>query len=357
MAIMVKCSVCHAKVSVNNQICKCGNDLREDKNRLYYIVYTLNGKKVWEHAGHSLKLARELEVKKKYEAMNKRVGVVNKELKNIALDDFIDNQFAPHYMLKNKGYEKEKSRFKIIKEYFGSVPLKSVTEYDVDKFLKYLQQERGISKSTINRYIAAIKRILNYAIEIDIIGINPVRHVKQMPVDNKRTRYLKEEEIERLLEACRESRSDKLYYIVQVALKTGMRMSEVLSLKGGDVHMLDKYIMVDQNNTKNSKQRFIPINEALYGCLMEYFERHSIDENEQLFANTKVRKAYRNALKRAGIKDFLFHDLRHTFASRLVQKEVGLYTVSELLGHSNITVTKRYAHLNQKNLRDAVEKI
>jgi len=199
MAVMVKCSVCHAKISLKNSICKCGNDLKKDKNKLYYIVYTLNGKKVWEHAGHSLKLSRELETKKKHDAMNKKIGIVNKELKNIVFSDFIDNQFTPHYRLKNKAFKSEKSRFKIIKEFMGHIQLKSITEYDIDRFLKYLQQERKISKSTINRYIATVKRMLNYAIELDIISINPSRHIKQMPVDNKRSRYLTANEIENFL--------------------------------------------------------------------------------------------------------------------------------------------------------------
>lgn len=357
MAVMVKCSQCHKKLSLKNSTCACGNDLKKDKKKLYYIVYTLNGKKVWEPAGHSLKLARELETKKKHDANNKKLGIVNKELKNIAFDDFVDNQFIPHYRLKNKAFQSESSRFRITKEFFGSMSLKSIKEYDIDRFLKYLQQERGISKSTINRYIATIKRMLNYAIELDIIGINPARHVKQMPVDNKRSRYLTQEEIQRLLKACKESKSDKLYYIVQIALKTGMRLSEILSLRTTDVHMLDRYILIDQQNTKSSKQRFIPINDTLYECLTEYFDKYDVEDGAELFDNLNIRKAYEKALERAEIKEFVFHDLRHTFASRLVQNEVGLYTVSELLGHSDISVTKRYAHLNKRNLRDAVEKV
>ncbi|TCK61550.1 tyrosine-type recombinase/integrase [Seleniivibrio woodruffii] len=358
MAVMVKCSQCHAKVSLKNSTCKCGNDLKKDKKKLYYIVYTFNGKKVWEHAGHSLKFAKELETKKKNDLIDRKVGQVNKELKNIVFSDFIDNQFTPHYRLKNKAFKSEKSRFKVIKEQLGDILLKSVTEYDIDKFLKYLQLERKISKSTINRYIATVKRMMNYAIELNIIVINPMRHIKQMPVSNERTRYLTNEEVERVLTECRRSRNKNLYYIVQVALKTGMRFSEVLTLKGKNVSLINRSIIIAQHNTKNGKQRFIPINDALYDVLVEYFNQcGSIGDEEKLFKNKSIRGAYENAIKRAEINDFNFHDLRHTFASRLVQKEVGLYTVSELLGHSNITVTKRYAHLNQKNLRDAVEKL
>jgi len=357
MAVMVKCSQCHKKISVKNAECKCGNNMKRDRKKLYYVVYTVNGKKVWEPAGHSLKLARELEVKKRHEATNKRIGIVNKELKNVSFSDFIENQFIPHYQMKNKGYEKEKSRFSVVKKYFGDIQIKNIVEYDIDKFLKHLQQERKISKSTINRYIATIKRMMNYAIELDIIAINPVRHHKQMQVDNIRHRYLTTEEIEKLLEAAKESKNAKLYYVIQIALKTGMRLSEILSLHGADINMNEKFIMIDQMNTKSKKQRFIPINDALFECLTEFYNKFDLDDNEELFEFKVVRNAYLKALERAEIKDFLFHDLRHTFASRLVQNSVELYTVSELLGHSDMSVTKRYAHLSKSHLREAVEKV
>jgi len=99
------------------------------------------------------------------------------------------------------------------------------------------------------------------------------------------------------------------------------------------------------------------MNDALYKCLAEYLNKNDIDAMDELFTNKDIRGSFGKALERAEIKDFHFHDLRHTFASRLVQNEVGLYTVSELLGHCDISVTKRYAHLNNKNLREAVAKV
>ncbi|WP_265822592.1 tyrosine-type recombinase/integrase [Geovibrio ferrireducens] len=357
MALMVKCSACHKKVSVKNSVCKCGNDLREDKNKLYYIVYVLNGKHVWEAAGHSYKLAKELELKKRVDVIDKKIGIVNRQLKNMSFAEFIDNHFSPHYMMKNKSFEKEKRRFKIVREYLGSIPIKNLSEFDIDQFFKYLFAERKISKSTINRYIATVKRMLNYAVELNIIAVNPAKHLRQMFVDNIRVKCLTEEQIEKLLEASKENRNKKLYYIIQIALRTGMRLSEILSLKASDIHLTERYIFVNQTNTKNSKQRHIPINDTLYDCFIEFFNKYNLQDDEDLFEMKSIKEAYSSTLEKSGIENFTFHDLRHTFASRLVLNSVDLYTVSELLGHSDLSVTRRYAHLNQPHLREAVAKV
>ncbi len=109
--------------------------------------------------------------------------------------------------------------------------------------------------------------------------------------------------------ATRGSRNSKLYYIVLMAVKTGMRFSEIISLKYADINMGERYILINQTNTKNKKQRFIPINNALYAALEEYLKLFPPVRNSTLFGVKSVRGAYENALKKAVIYEFRFHTL------------------------------------------------
>ena len=170
-------------------------------------------------------------------------------------------------------------------------------------------------------------------------------------MDNWRTRFLSEPEIEALLKEC----PKHLKSIVQTALLTGMRKEEVLGLKWGRIRNGPLYL----TETKSGKGRQIPVNERLDEVLKELRRTNQLkspyvfcDAEGRRFKN--VKRSLAGACRRAGIEDFTFHDLRHTFASHLIMNGVGLKAVQELLGHADMTMTMRYAHLSQDHLRDAV---
>lgn len=152
-----------------------------------------------------------------------------------------------------------------------------------------------------------------------------------------------------------ETCSDALRPILVTALNTGMRKSEILNLKWVQVDLKARRIRVEK--TKSGKVRHIPINDVLL-----YELRRLKGKNSYVFFNPETRKPYldmkkgfKAACRRADIKGMRFHDLRHTFASRLVEKGVDIETVRDLLGHHSILITQRYAHSSRERKRAAVE--
>jgi integrase len=171
---------------------------------------------------------------------------------------------------------------------------------------------------------------------------NPVTHQKPLRAKNRRLRYLSQEELPRLLSAADES----LRPILLVALHTGVRRGELFALLWPDVDF--RLGMVRVLHSKNGERREIPMSETLRTTL-QALPRHLA--SDYVFPGktgqgvVDIRKRFHRALQEAGIAGFVFHDLRHTFASYLVMAGVDLMTVKEFLGHKDLKMTLRYAHL------------
>jgi integrase len=194
--------------------------------------------------------------------------------------------------------------------------------------------------------------MFNKAIEWEMMQSNPMKKVKLLKENNERLRYLSQEQIKDLYE----NRCDHLKPIVLTALYTGMRRGEILKLKWEDVDFDQKIIFV--RNSKNGQLREIPMNNLLVNELKNIkFKSPYVFCNENRKPFGSVRKSFDSALRRAGIEDFCFHDLRHTFASHLVMSGVDLLTAKELLGHMTIKMTLRYAHLSPFHKSAAVESL
>ena len=181
---------------------------------------------------------------------------------------------------------------------------------------------------------------------------NPMKDVRLARENNQRIRFLSYEEEKRLLQACKAP----LKPVVITALHTGFRMSELLSLTWEDVDFDRRIITVKAGYAKNGESRSIPMNEMLKRTLEEVrISDGALFRNCAGNTYRSVRTAFDSALKRAEISDFTFHDLRHTFASRLMMGGVDLPTVKELMGHKEITMTLRYSHLSDSHKQRAVE--
>jgi integrase len=181
-----------------------------------------------------------------------------------------------------------------------------------------------VKPATVNRELATLKNMFTMAIKWGYIKINPAKEVKLLKEPPGRLRYLKPEEAEVLLSSC----ADHIRPIVVTALNTGMRKGELQKLKWAYVDFKNQKITVI--NAKNNESRIIPINKTLY---------------KELYA----------LLEKANIEDFRFHDLRHTFGSYLVMQGVDLKTVQQIMGHKDIRMTMRYAHLSPEYVQKAVE--
>ena len=183
---------------------------------------------------------------------------------------------------------------------------------------------------------------------------NPFEKGKSLmlKLNNQRTRYLTEDEIPKLLGECKTTKH--LHHIVVCALNTGMRRGEILNLKWNQVR--NGFIYLEKTKTKTRRE--IPVNDEFAQVLKEIRKEQGLT-SEYVFTYArrtigKVDRAFHGALRRAGIENFTFHDLRHTFASHLIMRGASLKEVQELLGHKTVTMTLRYAHLAEENKKKAV---
>ena len=228
-----------------------------------------------------------------------------------------------------------------------------ITPLDMDRW-RQGQLERGLKNSTINRSMTVIQAVLNKAVEWGFMEENQLKGFKKLRVDKKGVvRYLSEEE-EKSLYSALEKRKGHLPAIVTLLLNTGTRPTEIFNLKWKNV--TDKFITIESAYSKTGQTRHIPLNDKTKIVLNNLPKVSDWvftgDEGKPI---TTIQKGFRNILKEADIENFRLYDLRHSFASKLVMNGIDLYSVAELLGHSDIEMTKVYAHLSPDHLQKAVD--
>jgi len=274
-----------------------------------------------------------------------------------------------------KAFQSKRNRVNLLLTEFGDVPLTVFTTKALEQFqakkLKECKKSQKEAKpdadknevpkfrkpATINRDLSVLKHMLKKAVEWQMVPeevLKGIAKVGKLPENNRRLRYLSKEECGKLIEKCK----DHVKPIVITALNTGMRRGEILSLTWDRIDLTHGFILLDV--TKNGERREIPINATVRAQLEELAMRN-VDGHRHVFHDKTgkpyldVKRSFLKACSDAGITDFHFHDLRHTFASHLVMAGVDLTTVKELLGHKDITMTLRYAHLAPEHKAKAVE--
>lgn len=317
----------------------------------------------------------------------------NKELQS--LGNFIENHYKHHIQLKLKSHEE---KLRVLNKDFGHLLKTNMLDITPAKLNSYKNKclEKGLKPSTISSRIATLKAVLSLASNpnegMQVIDINPLDKYsirKDYKSDHtKPARFLSKEEEKRLREqlnirqqAHRQERlnhidwcekrnseapppliytfTDYLQPIVTLALNTGMRKGEILSLEWSEVDLKRRIVTVSGAKSKSSLTRHIPLNDEAYQVLASW--REQTDSKKLVFTSSvtgeqisNLNTSWRNALKGAEIYGFRFHDLRHTFASNLAMKGISLNTVRELLGHHSIEMTLRYAHLAPEHKAEAV---
>lgn len=256
--------------------------------------------------------------------------------------DLLDRVDQHQRNMERRSYESYfRSYAKNLRAAFGDLTLKEITPDRVQRYQLHRAQE--VSKTTANRSLATLKMVFNLGIRWGLIKENPVTKVEFYRESRGRVRFLSREEQQALLSCC----SKRLRDVVVVALRTGMRRGELLGLRKKDVDFKRGLLMLTR--TKTDKARQIPMTDEVRAVVTRLaFGR---GEDDILFRNRwdqpyrQPRAEFIKALAKASIKEFRFHDLRHTYASDLVMASVDIFTISKLLGHSNVKTTMIYAHL------------
>jgi integrase len=222
----------------------------------------------------------------------------------------------------------------------------------------------GLSHATVNRYLALLRAVLNRA-HSEWNALQFVPRFKLLPLTNNRCRFLSEEEEERILEVS----PPHLKSLVIILIDTGARLSEALDVTWSDVDLRsDRRSSITLQRTKNGMPRRIPLtlrsHSLLMGMRIDSDDLHQpvflyrASKNAEAVPYRKPFGSWKTALRRAKVdQTFRMHDLRHTFASRLVSRGVPVFDVSKLLGHKSISMTMRYAHLAPEAYESAIERL
>jgi integrase len=247
----------------------------------------------------------------------------------------------------------------------ANLPLQAIGREQVETLVMRPILGKGLSPRTLEYALATFSQVWNLAHEYGLIsGENPIRKIKKIKQDNKRVRFLTEDEAARLLAALKK-RSPEVHDLALLSLLTGMRPKEGLTLTWADVDLPTGAIFV--KDTKNSKNRHLNMTSEV---LAMFKSRYQEQPGRALVFPTAqgeekhwgISGTFNRAVADLGLNDGLsdrrqkvvFYTLRHTFASWLVQKGVPLYNVSQLMGHSDLQMTKRYAHLAPDNQKAAI---
>lgn len=289
-----------------------------------------------------------------------RLGV--RQLGKQLLSEFVAETFVPWSKANKRTWRNDEIIANQWAERFRGKTLREISPLAIEKVKRDRAQSitrRGTTRSpaSVNMELAVLSRVFSLALELEAAHANPCRKVRKLRVDNKRNRYLSDDE-ETLLMAELTKRRKHLKPIVMLALGTGMRRGELLGLRWQQVDFQRGVIHVTR--TKTSKDREVPMSNQVRQVLLEH--RRGGAKGEWVFITKKtkrpivdVKKAFRAACDAAGIADFHFHDLRHTFATRVGDAGHSSRAIAALLGHSNTIMTDRYTHATDNALRSAVE--
>lgn len=297
------------------------------------------------------------------------------------IDKFIENELP-------KRKPKAQTEFKMVLDWYkneiGEYYLSSLTtETLVDcrnklarkrkeipirnKELKHLaprMSEKTLSPATINKYMTYMRVVFAYCVnDLDILDLNPMAKVKKLSEKNARKRYLELKEIAKLLNACKNA-DYELYLCVLIALLATARKSEILHLTWATVDLENKmFYFLD---TKNGTDRGTPMHDYIYNELVAFKAQNKVRSlnNDYIFKTpdgkpkeSLIGKLFPKIVKQCGIKDFRFHDLRHTGASWQAMDGISQPITQKILGHKSPAMTNRYSHLRDDSLRPAINQV
>jgi len=325
------------------------------------------------------------------QSQKKQERRIAQQAKSQTLDGFLIHQYEPWATSQRKSGAATLKRIRSNFLHLMQRPLIDINLWVIEKW-RSKELKCGKAKTTINRDITALKACLSRAVEWGVLNENPLQKLRPIRTDNPtRARYLTADEESSLRKTlrdrderlCKRRESgniwrrerhqatlpdlsvrffpDYLRPMVLLTMNTGLRRGEVLQLKWSDVNLLQRKIVIRGDNAKSGKTRYVPLNDEALSTLQHW--QPSAEAMDWVFPAhdggrmMSIKTSWKRVLKSAAIRDFRWHDLRHHFASRLVMKGVDLNTVRELLGHSDLSMTLRYAHLSPEHKADAVAKI
>lgn len=309
----------------------------------------------------SLAQARKLAADKKAEIrQGANPSMERKAEKQIpTLRQFVDEQYAPYCKVRKRSWHTDELRFnQRLFPAFGDVRLDRLTTQQLVTFHSELREVHKLAPATADHFIKLIRHVLNMAIKWGVIDKNPATKLSLFNVDNKIEFVMDEALLQRLLLVLTTHPNRAACRIAMFLLSTGARLNEALQAEWSQIDWTQKVWRIPALNSKSKRLRPVPLN--LYA--MDILEQVRNDSPQWVFFNPDtgthfktLHNAWYDIRIQAGMPWLRLHDLRHTYASLLVNSGRTLYEVQSLLGHSDSKVTQRYAHMNTQTLLDASE--
>lgn len=332
-----------------------------NKSPYYQLIYLRDGKRTTVSTGTSDRFKAEVfkatfnpDQKSKQQVISKPISpllsVFIKEYKT-----YVTNTYSEKYLKKAVT-----PAFNQLTKNIANVNLDNITPKNLDDFISTVYSK---SKFAASLYHRTLKAAFNKALIWNYISENPFNKIKTPKVTKSFPVYLSEAE---LIQIINKTEDQLLKNIFTTAFYTGMRLNEILNMKWKWLDLNQNIITVknsDDFKTKSKRERIIPIHQKVKSIFLNYFPLGNQLKNNLVFSRKKglklngefISKQFKEAVREAKLNDDIhFHNLRHSFASNLVQRGVNLYVVKELLGHENIKTTQVYSHLTQNSLTSAV---
>jgi integrase len=307
------------------------------------IQYFVHGKRVREAVGPSKRQAELVFAKRKADIREGRYFAPTEKplIFSVLAERYLKEYAALHK--KPRSYQRNVSSTKVLRAYFGEKLLTNIAPTDVHSFI-VRRKDQGKTGATINAEINHLAHIFTWGNKLKLTTHHPVKGIARLKA-NQKERYLSREEISVLFSAT----SGDVYDMIVVALGTGMRATEVLSLDREHVNLKQGVAILP--DTKNGERRAVPLPSEVIEtlqCRPAPLQRYFPDWN--LY---KLTRAMREAADGVGMLDVTFHTLRHTFASYAVMSGVDLHTLAKILGLRDLSMVQRYAHLAPSHLQAA----
>jgi integrase len=275
----------------------------------------------------------------------------------LTLKEFLEEKYTPYAQARKRSFKYDDSMIKLrIVPTLGHFRLNQLTRHQIQTFHTDLRTE-GLAPATCDHHLKLLRSALNLAVLWEMLDKNPVAKVPLFRECNKLERYLTDEELNRLLVALRTSKARMVCNAMLFLLATGARLNEALQTRWEHIDKANRTWRIPASNSKSKRVRSVPLNDAALEVLANL---RTEGKNDYLFINTKTKErltvvntVWGRIRVAAGLPKLRIHDLRHQHASMLVNSGRSLYEVQQILGHSDPSVTQRYAHLSTRTLQDA----
>ena len=327
-------------------------ETRKDGTKAWFYDFSYKGMRFRKLAGATKSDAIRAQEKARSQVLNDEYQLTNQK-KDPRFELFADTYLRNRRNMRS--YTRDELSIKHLKAFFKGRTLGSITGNDVRQYINSRLEERSANAS-INRELACLKHLYTCAFDWEEAKSIQRPKIKLLQEPPGRTRYLSEEEAASLLLHSPEY----LQPIILTALYTGMRKSEITSLTWRQIHIDDAINpFIELIKTKNNKSRFVPVNDDMVHLLatLKKGDDDFVFHGKQGLPIRYFKEPWQKALKDAGINDFKFHDLRHSFASHFLMKGGDLLSLKEILGHSSLKMVERYTHLASAHKQRQVNRL